>query len=190
MTDPFATLQQPRRPWLDLVALKDQFHALTALHHPDATGGDTDTFSEINRAYHALRDPASRVKQLLALEYPWALEEPAETIAPGLADRFMEIATLRRGLDVFLHGQEKATTPLSKALRASEGFALKRDLEKALASLELEYARSLELLKAEDEIWAQRTESTGVRLSRLANELSYLGKWIEQLREGILRLAP
>ncbi|MGV3531874.1 MAG: hypothetical protein ACO1QR_05850, partial [Chthoniobacteraceae bacterium] len=188
MTDPFATLHQPRRPWLDLVALKDQFHALTAHHHPDAAGGDNDVFSAITQAYKELADPAIRLKRLLDLEYPEAFDEPAKAIAPSLANRFMEIATLRRELDVYLNQQPDATTALTKALQASERFSLKMDLEKALTSLQVEYDRSLELLKAEDDIWDQRTPSTGPRLGRLANELSYLGKWIGQLREGIMRL--
>ena len=187
MTDPFATLHQPRRPWLDLVALKDQFHALTARHHPDAKGGDNEVFTAITRAYKELADPAIRLKRLLELEYPETFDEPAE-IAPSLASRFMEIATLRRELDVYLHQQPDATTALTKALQASERFSMKMDLEKALTSLQVEYDRSLELLKAEDDIWDQRTASTGIRLGRLANELSYLGKWIGQLREGIMRL--
>jgi hypothetical protein len=188
MTDPFATLDQPRRPWLDPVALKDKFHALTARHHPDAKGGDNEVFTAITRAYKELADPATRLRRLLELEYPEALDDHSVAIAPSLANRFMEIATLRRELDVYLQQQPDATTALTKALQASERFALKLDLEKALSSLQVEYDRSLELLKAEDDIWDQRNASTGPRLSRLASELSYLAKWIGQLREGILRL--
>ena len=187
MTDPFATLHQPRRPWLDLVALKDQFHALTARHHPDTQGGDNDVFAAITRAYKDLTDPGIRLKRLLELEYPETFDEPAE-IAPSLASRFMEIATLRRELDVYLQQQPEATTALTKALQASERFSMKMDLEKALTSLQVEYDRALQLLMAEDEIWETRTVSTGIRLSRLASEFAYLGKWIGQLREGLLRL--
>ncbi len=188
MTDHFASLQQPRRPWLDLEALKDQFHALAARHHPDTAGGSTDAFGEISRAYEVLKNPSSRVKHLLEVEYPWALQGGDGAIAPGLADRFMEVATLLRELNVFQQQQPENTTPLTQALQASERFSLKRDAEKVLATVEMEYARSLRLLQAEDEIWESRSEATAVRLVRLGDELSYLRKWSNELREALLRL--
>ena len=39
MTDHFATLGEPRRPWLDAEALKEKFHRLSGTVHPDRVHG-------------------------------------------------------------------------------------------------------------------------------------------------------
>ncbi len=73
MTDYFSLLQQPRRPWLDTAALKQQYLALSTAVDPDKvhTGGESDRntaarkFAELNIAYHYLADPKSRLLHLL-----------------------------------------------------------------------------------------------------------------------------
>ena len=70
MTDYFALLDQPRRPWLDPEELKQVFHQKTLEAHPDAqTPSDRDeTFTRLNEAYQVLREPKRRLHHLLTLE--------------------------------------------------------------------------------------------------------------------------
>ena len=76
MTDFFALLQEPRRPWLDTDLLKQKFLTLSASAHPDkihsASDADkadaTKQFTELNAAFNCLADPKSRLLHLLELE--------------------------------------------------------------------------------------------------------------------------
>ncbi len=71
MTDYFALLDQPRRPWLDPEELKQVFHARKRWQtHPDAQTepGGNETFTQLNEAYQVLRDPKRRLHHLLSLE--------------------------------------------------------------------------------------------------------------------------
>jgi curved DNA-binding protein CbpA len=186
--DHFATLGQPRRPWLDPDAVKDAFHRLAATHHPDVSG-ETVTSPAINAAYAVLREPGSRLRHLLELEMPAALAQPAAQIPAGLAERFMEVATLTREVETFLRQQSAATSPLSQALLASERFTERRDLARAISELEADRARCIEMLRAEDQLWERRDAATGPRLAELQRHFAFLGKWIRQLEEARLRLA-
>lgn len=88
MTDAFALLQLPRRPWLDAGEVRAAFQRLAATTHPDRFGSTT-AFVELTRAYETLRDPAQRLRHFLALEQPGlgAGEMPADLVEwfPGVA---------------------------------------------------------------------------------------------------------
>jgi DnaJ-domain-containing protein 1 len=186
MIDHFAALSLPRRPWIDGEELKDRFHRLSAEQHPDVArtepGGD---FSRLTKAYAVLKDAATRLRHLLELEYP-DLSTPQQ-IPPTLVEQFMKVATLQREIQVFAHQQSTATA-LTRALAASEGFSLQRDVEKAIAVMEVEVGRALELLQMEDTLWEKRDEQTGPRLAHLHQELAFLTKWTADLRERLMLL--
>src|SRR5690242_18733281 len=65
MTDFFAVLRMPRRPWLDPEPLDETYvRRSEALHRePDSQ----DQLMLLNRAYQVLRDPATRIEHLLSL---------------------------------------------------------------------------------------------------------------------------
>jgi hypothetical protein len=186
MIDHFAAFQLPRRPWLAEEALKQHFHRLTGEQHPDISPGSSSAFAGLTKAYSVLRDPAVRLRHLLELEYPDFRASPA--IPPRLTDRFMQVATLRREVHVFVEQRSPSELPITQALSAAARFGLQRDVEKLAAAIETDRDRCLQLLRAEDEIWAQRDAETPHRLATLQQELSSLGKWADELREGLLRL--
>ena len=76
MTDCFALLNFPRRPWLDADALKQRFHELSTEVHPDRAHDASDEakaesqrrFAGVNAAHECLREAKSRVRHLLELE--------------------------------------------------------------------------------------------------------------------------
>ena len=187
MTDHFAVFDLPHRPWLNPDLLKERFHQLAGEHHPDTAGGDTAAFSKINTAYQILRDPAVRLRHLLQLEF--AAEQGDQPAIPeGLAERFMQVATLQREIDVFIHQESSAQNALTRSLLAGERFAMEHDAEKLVSELETDRQRLDELLRVEDSLWAQRDYQTAERLACLQQEFAYLGKWIGQLRERLLKL--
>ena len=186
MTDYFALLGQPRRPWLDPEALKESFHRLAAEYHPDVAG-ENETFAQVNAGYRILKDPASRLRHLLELEYTIDSAGAAQ-LPPGLTERFMQVATLEREIHVFLRQQGEATSAIQKSLLAGERFAMQRDVEKLITELETYRDRLLQLLQAENHLWDQRTTETGYRLATLQQEFAFISKWIDQLRERSLQI--
>jgi hypothetical protein len=186
MIDHFAAFKLPRRPWLDEEALKQRFHRMTSEQHPDVSPVNSSAFAGLTKSYAILRDPAARLRHLLELEYPDFKASPA--IPPALTERFMQVATLRREIHVFVEQHSASELPITQALSAAARFGLQRDVEKLATALELDRDRCLQLLQAEDELWEQRDAETPQRLATLQQELSSLLKWADELREGLLRL--
>ena len=119
MTDYFALLNEPRRPWLDADSLKQKFLALAAGIHPDRIhnadelekAGAKRRYAELNAAYNCLAEPKSRLLHLLELELG-AKPNDIQQIPSALADLFAEVATTCRNADAFLAEKSKVTSPL------------------------------------------------------------------------------
>jgi curved DNA-binding protein CbpA len=186
MTDHFAVLAQPRRPWLDPDALRESFQRAAAEQHPDAPGGEDARFAALNTAHAILRDPATRLRHLLELIAP---ERPPATapIPPALADLFMQIASLRRAVDEHRRKLTAATNPLSSALLAGESTRLRAELEASLARLGSLQESALGELRALDSGWPPTTSSAD-ELASLQARFAFLGKWEGQLREDLFQL--
>ena len=125
MSDAFALLGLPRRPWIEADEVRAAFHRLAATAHPDRSGTTAD-FTEITRAYETLREPASRLRHFLALEQPDRFGDaqmPDDILAwfPRVA---AQVQALRRG-------QAGDAEPLLAELRASrdEAHAHIRDVD-------------------------------------------------------------
>ena len=119
MTDNFALLNEPRRPWLDPDPLKQKFLAQSANLHPDKIHSASEAeksaaakkFAELNAAYNCLAEPKSRLLHLLELELG-AKPKDIQQIPAALADLFAEVATVCKSADHFLAEKTKATSPL------------------------------------------------------------------------------
>src|SRR5271154_3623600 len=109
MTDNFALLNEPRRPWLDVDLLKQIFIAQSANFHPDKIHSASDAdknaaakqFADLNAAYNCLAEPKSRLLHLLELELG-AKPKDIQQIPTALADLFAEIATVCHRADDFI----------------------------------------------------------------------------------------
>ncbi|MEI9894038.1 MAG: hypothetical protein WDN28_09155 [Chthoniobacter sp.] len=187
MPDHFAILAQPRRPWLDDAVLKEAFHRATAQQHPDVAGGSGEGASALNAAYAVLRDPAGRLRHLLDLEWPGAAPA-AVGIAPALADLFGKIAALRQTGAALAKKEATAQSPLARALLAGEHAAHRRNLESTLAELASAETAAHDDLRAIDDGWPTRDETTRAPLAALQQRFAFLAKWQAQLREDLFRL--
>src|SRR5262245_34451158 len=121
MTDYFALLDQPRRPWLDVERLKSRFFALSAEVHPDRFHNlgtaeqqvAQQRFAKLNAAYNILREPKERLLHLLELEMK-AKGKEIQQVPAGLMELFMELGQLCRDADAFLAERANAISPLLK----------------------------------------------------------------------------
>lgn len=187
MTDHFANLALPRRPWLGPEEIKVAFHRLAAERHPDSPGGDAESFAATNAAWQILRAPASRLRHLLELEFS-ALDLASTQLPPSLADAFMDMAALLRALEDFRRRKAAASGALAGALLANDRGKLESRIRDALARIEAIIARALDEVRTIDASWPQRDDTTAERLSALQRELTFAEKWSAQLREGLFVL--
>lgn len=70
MTDAFAELGFPRRPWLDADEIKARHHEIARHAHPDKPGGSHEHLSRVNDARRTLEPHGARLRHLLELEFP------------------------------------------------------------------------------------------------------------------------
>jgi curved DNA-binding protein CbpA len=200
MTDYFALLSAPRRPWLDAEELKQKFLTLGADLHPDrmhtagaeAAAAAAKSFAELNAAYTCLAEPKSRLLHLLELERG-AKPKDIEQIPGALADVFAEVATACRGADGFLTEKGRVTSPLLLV----EWFGRSQDWVDKLQALQQKLAdlhgKLLAELKAVDTRWlpAETPARPAILadLEELYRLFGYFNRWNKQIQERLVRLA-
>jgi curved DNA-binding protein CbpA len=200
MTDNFALLNEPRRPWLDAEALRQKFLALSATAHPDkihAAGaaekaGATKSFAELNAAYNCLAEPKSRLLHLLELELG-AKPADIQQIPALLADLFAEVAMTCRNADNFLVEKSKVTSPLLQVQlfeRGQEWVEKLNVLQKKLNGL---HGQLMDELKSLDAEWIQTGTAARRSLLAKAEELyrlfGYFNRWNKQIQERVVQLS-
>src|SRR5471032_431411 len=194
MTDNFALLNEPRRPWLDADSLKQKFLDLCANVHPDKihSAGESEKsaagkqFAELNAAYNCLLEPKLRLLHLLELERG-AKPKDIQQIPPALADLFAEVANACRSADVFLAEKGKVTSPLLQVPlfeRAQEWIEKLNLLQRKLNELHDQLTGEL---KALDAAWTANS-SAPERLAlldgleKLYRLFSYFNRWNNQIQ--------
>lgn len=196
MTDNFALLKQPRRPWLDADELKAAFHALSAETHPDRFHNASEPekiaangrYAGFNAAYQCLREPRDRLRHLLELELG---RKPSDlTQVPGdLMDLFFKISKGFRETDTLRDEKTKAVSPLLQVQLFERG---QEQLEKLGALRETITKRrdaAIEDLKAVDATWASVTDKPLERLLEIWRLLSFYERWLAQIQERVLQLS-
>lgn len=178
MTDAFAILHLPRRPWLDSNEVRSAFQSAAAAAHPDR-GGTEERSAEVSRAYEVLRDPASRLRHWLSLQTP-AASIPSIP-PPDLMDCFQPVAAQLRLLKEAAQRHATATSALERAGVIAE----MRSAQKFLGELN---QRREELLAPLKEIGGEASAEVVGQLAATAGKLAFIDKWIAQLREAVLRL--
>ena len=187
MTDHFAVLHQPRRPWLDAEALKEEFHREAAAHHPDVNGGEgAARFVALNAAYSVLREPASRLRHFLELEAPERLS-PSQAIPAALGDLFMQIAAFRQAAQAFRKKEAAASSALGVSLLAEERLEVIEKGRNIHARLSQAIEEAMLELREADSDWQNgfRQDDNLDRLIALNHRLAYLIKWLPQITEDL-----
>lgn len=200
MTDYFALLDEPRRPWLDPDLLKQKFLTLSSGVHPDKIHSASEAeknsaskkFAELNAAYNCLAVPKSRLLHLLELERG-AKPKDVQQIPAGLADLFAEVATVCRQADAFLAEKAKAVSPLLQVQffeRAQEWIEKLNGIQKKLTALNEELSAKLKQLDAQ---WVAADSPARPalldELETLYRLFSYFNRWGGQIQERIVQLS-
>ena len=188
MTDHFALLDQPRRPWLDPDELKQTYHAKSLELHPDAQrqAGAEAAFAQLNEAYQLLQDPKRRIHHLLALE---GRTPPRDSAVPDdLADLFPLVAQVTQQADAIRHKVETATAPLTRSLLKSQIVALQNRTAETLQRLRKLHADAITASQRLS-MMSPLGDGEWLELQHLYLRFSYLGRWIAELEEKQTRLA-
>ena len=194
MTDYFALLDQPRKPWLEPDELKQAFHARSLRLHPDtqrhdggSLGENDRAFSELNEAYQVLQDPKRRIHHLLSLEDRAGANRHA-AVPREIEQLFSSVAAATQEADALLQKCEGATTSLSRSLLRPQIARLQHTIGETLQQLvQLHDAGIAELqsLSAADVL----QENDWSRLQELYLRFSYVTRWMAELQEKQNRLA-
>jgi curved DNA-binding protein CbpA len=203
MRDNFASLEQPRQPWLDVDALKAKFLSLSSTIHPDRMHfsseterkSATDRYAELNAAYHCLRDTKERLAHLLELELG-VKPGDVQKIPPATMDLFMQIGTTLREVDAFVTQKSQITSPLIKVQSFEKAMewtdrlnGLQQELNKTREQLEAE-------LKALNPQWQAAPSGDGrakvlplERVEEIYRAVSFIRRWSEQIQQRIVQLS-
>ncbi len=187
MTDYFALLQQPRKPWLDLDVLKQKFQQLTFTAHPDRAGANepSSDFAAITEAYRVLSDHKSRLQHLLQLEgCTIASNAP---VPNALIELFSDIGRFMQGADQLLAQLGSARNALSKSLLHQRTVEKQKQAQALLHKSQDLEKEALRQLAALNETWPAKQAVAQVR--GLYQQLAYVGRWIDQITERHFRLS-
>lgn len=182
MTDHFAELEQSRRPWLDVEQLKERYHALTR-----STASDPDRIGALTEAFRVLKDPRLRLQHFLQLE--GVRIPPSGAIDEKLADVFMQASEVSHAADRHLLRATTTTNTLAKSLLQDEFQAQYARVREILESLRSQRETNLDRLRIASDSWAQDRQSSEMQLVDIYHQLSFLGRWIEQLEAKELELS-
>lgn len=205
MTDYFALLQEPRRPWIDGERLKSKFLTRSGSVHPDRCHDAPDAekqrvqdqYTELNAAYRCLQDPKDRLRHLLELE-TGARPAQVHSIPQQTADWFIQISQICRETDALLADKQKQTSPLLLAGLFKKGLALTDQLQQLQQQLATHRSSQLERLKSFNQAWETAPDPGSPmrarhlpldQLEEIYRTISYLDRWSAQVQERLVQLA-
>jgi len=204
VTDCFALLDEPLRPWLDADALKAKFLARSAEVHPDRVHSASEVeriaaqerYTALNAAFTTLREPKDRLHHLLELELG-AKPGGLQSTPPELTDLFFEVGRLCRDVDFFLLEKDRADSPLLKVKMFQRAMDWTNQLNALQARLSAKRSELDAELTAMNALWAaapaepeaRRATLPLPRLEQLYRTISFLSRWSAQLQERVMQLA-
>jgi curved DNA-binding protein CbpA len=193
--DFFALLHEPRRPWLDVDALKTRFLSLSAEVHPDRVHESaeavklaaTSRYTALNAAHNCLREPRDRIRHLLELELG---HKPSDltNVPNDLMDLFFEIGKGFREVDAFLAEKARATSPLLQVRLFERGQVKSDELGELRARILPRRDALLDELKSVDAEWDSALPKPLERLLVIWRLLSFYERWLAQIQERTVQL--
>ncbi len=196
MTDYFALLNEPRRPWLEAEALKEKFLALSAEVHPDRVHLSSEAdklaanrrYTELNAAYHCLREPRDRLRHLLELELG---KKPSDltNVPDDLMDLFFGVGKVLKETDAFIVEKSKATSPLLQVQFFERGQEWIEKLGGLRQTINSRREPLINELKSLSPTWDGKPQKPLERLLEIWRLLSFYERWLAQIQERVVQLS-
>ncbi len=205
MTDCFALLNEPRRPWLEAAEVRDRFHQLSKDLHPDRFHDAPEVekeragkaYAELNTACQRLCDPRERLLHLLELE-SGARPPNVQRIPPGTMDLFVEVGQICRDADACLAERAQVTSPLLKVQVFQRGLDCADRLNTVQQKVNAMRDSLVAELQTMNAAWASAPSPGSAarnaalpleRLEQIYRVFSYVSRWTEQIQERVVQLA-
>jgi len=198
MSDYFALLNEPRRPWLDPESLRQKFLKLSTSAHPDRVHNASEAeqraaqqrYTELNAAFKTLREPRDRLRHLLELERGGKPKDLQEMSA-DLVELFMQMGQFSRQVDAFLTERTATTSPLLQVPLFERAQAWLEQLAQLQQTIQTRRETVLSTVQQLDESW-QRPVDRAVLLPELEQcwrLLSFYDRWLAQLQNTRVQLS-
>jgi curved DNA-binding protein CbpA len=183
MTDCFAVLGIERRPVVPEAVLEGAYREKSKSLHPDRIeGGD---FSSINAAFQIVSNPAARIQHLLRLEFG---EEGERQIGADLGALFGTVVKVLRRADEELDSISGQGSALLRAFGLQRLEPLREALDDAIKQIATKESELHSRIAAVDQIWLQDRSQCQKPLAQIAVDLTFVQKWLAQLRNRKIRL--
>lgn len=186
-TDAFILLGLPRQAALTAEEVRTAFQKAAAATHPDNAEDDADraartvSFQQLNDASAILTPAASRLKHLLALEYPDFTAPRAAFMDEPLVALFTQVGNAVGAAADWTRRRQAATTFLAKAALTGREMEVQEILEAAGASLRAAQEALHAALIGTDAARAEgRPQAEAI--SALAQRAAFLEKWQAQIQ--------
>ncbi len=201
MTDYFALLGQPRRPWLDPAEVQKAFVAAANAFHPDRVhraaveekARAQARYTALNQASQCLGKPHTRLRHFIELERGGKVSDLHE-IAPELMALFGEVGNVCREADQLITERSAVSSPLLKVALFERAQAIRDHLETVRQKVQTEVSRLEQRLQSADAVWAgpgtagSDREELLAELERLFRLFSFHDRWLAQLQARWLQL--
>ncbi len=198
MTDYFALLNEPRRPWLDADLLKAKFLSRSGQMHPDRHHADSPAarddasknFADLNAAFNCLRDPKERLRHLLALELGTKPKDLHE-MPKDLVELFMQVGQLNRQVGSFLSDRTKAHSPILQVSFFEKGQEWVEKLTALQKNIAAHNEAVVNRVRELDDRWLSSTDHAALlpELEQCWRLLSFYSRWNSQLQNAIVQLS-
>jgi len=196
MTDHFALLDEPRRPWIDPELLKEKFLALSSQVHPDRVHQSSaaerkdagEHYAGLNQAYNCLREPKERLRHLLELELGKKPKD-IQNIPPELMDSAFEISRACKDADALLAEKEKTTSAILKVRFFERGQECVDKLQTIQRKINEQRDVLLTELKEMNPEWEAEKMRSLERVEEIYRLLGYSARWTQQIQERIVELS-
>jgi curved DNA-binding protein CbpA len=183
MIDYFALLGIERRPDITEETLKDAyFHKSQSLHSDSARSGE---LIAVNAAFRTIANPATRIQHLLVLEFG---DAGGGQIGPDLGELFGTIVGVLQIADQELGSLSSQSSPILRALAYQALDGLREKLVQAEEELSQRESGLLAEVARLDQSWFESTVRSRYPLAQIALGLTFVQKWLSQVRERKIRL--
>jgi hypothetical protein len=184
MIDYFALLDLERRPAINNESLKQTYFHRTELLRRDQA--EADAFSSLNMAFRIISNPATRIQHLLTLAFG---DARGGRIKSDLGELFGSVVETLQKVDQEFGSLSAESSALVRALTFQRmGKALEKmdQTESELLQREVSLLSEIGPL---DELWREDRVRARESLAQVALSLTFVQKWLSEVRERKIRLA-